>query len=144
MLKFLFLRLMKYAYTLKFLWHVQRISKETRNINARFCQPLINHTAFLGRAKFNWNKVLSQFWSHAHKKRKRIDGMKAMHELSIVYCLRERVIKVPILLFVCLLNLSTILSFCMRKILGYIKGNFHGIYRAKTVSFIRYRDYCFF
>ena len=50
----------------------------------------------------------------------------------------------PIFLFVCLLNLSTILSFCMRKILGYIKGNFHGIYGAKTVSFIRYQDYWFF
>ena len=43
----------------------------------------------------------------------------------VVYCLRERVIKVPLFLFVCLLNLSTILRFCMRKILGYIKGNFH-------------------
>ena len=49
----------------------------------------------------------------------------AMHEQSIVYCLRERVIKVPLFLFVCFLNLSTILRFCMRKILEYIKGNFH-------------------
>ena len=70
--------------------------------------------------------------------------MKAMHELSIVYCLRERVIKVPILLFVCLLNLSTILRFCKRKIIGYIKGNSYGVCRAKIVSFIRYQDYCFF
>ena len=78
------------------------------------------------------------------KKSKRINGMKAMQKCSIDYCLRERVIKVPILLFVCLLNLSTILRFCKRQIIGYIKGKSYGVCRAKIVSFIRYQDYCFF
>ena len=57
---------------------------------------------FVGERGSTKTKFSSQFWSHVRKKCKRINGMKAMHKYSIDYCLRERVIKVPIFLFVCL------------------------------------------
>ena len=35
---------------------------------------------FVGERGSTKTKFLSQFWSHARKKSKRIDGMKAMHK----------------------------------------------------------------